>query len=232
MGTLNASPRPASATPEGLGPYDWAPRKPAYDLAKRAVDVAFALIALVLLSPVWLLLALLIRATSPGPALFRRTAIGRAGQPFTYYKFRSMVAGDDSHHRAWLERFVTSDAPYQGDKFKVTDDPRVTRIGRLLRRTSLDEVPQLINVLQGEMSVVGPRPPITHEFELYDDAARRRLAVKPGITGLYQVSARSQVPFSGMVALDIEYIGRRSIGLDLGIMLRTALVMASGRGAG
>jgi lipopolysaccharide/colanic/teichoic acid biosynthesis glycosyltransferase len=115
--------------------------------------------------------------------------------------------------------------------YKVVDDHRVTAVGRVLRRFSLDEVPQLVNVLRGDMRVVGPRPPIVYEWGLYDDAARRRLDVKPGITGLYQVTARSQVPFSGMLALDLEYVRRRSLALDLRIMLRTVWVMLSGRGA-
>jgi lipopolysaccharide/colanic/teichoic acid biosynthesis glycosyltransferase len=133
--------------------------------------------------------------------------------------------------RRWLREFVTCDAPYRDGVFKVVGDSRVTPVGRLLRRLSLDEVPQLINVLRGEMSVVGPRPPVVYEWELYDESARRRLAVKPGITGLYQVTARSSVPFSRMVEIDLEYVRRRSLSLDLAIMLRTLWVMVSGRGA-
>jgi lipopolysaccharide/colanic/teichoic acid biosynthesis glycosyltransferase len=187
---------------------------------------------LVLLSPLWLLIGLVIRVTSPGPALFRATVVGKDGRQFTYYKFRSMVAGDDRHHKEWLRDFVTRDAPYRDRVYKVEADPRVTPVGRVLRRLSLDEVPQLINVLRGEMSIVGPRPPIPFEYDLYDQRARGRLAVKPGITGLYQVTARSQVPFSRMLALDLEYIERRSLWLDVGIMVRTVGVMLSGRGAG
>jgi lipopolysaccharide/colanic/teichoic acid biosynthesis glycosyltransferase len=187
---------------------------------------------LIVLSPIWIVLAAGVRATSPGPALFKRTVVGRAGRKFTYYKFRTMRQGDDRHHRDWLKKFVTLDSAYVGDEFKVRDDPRVTRFGRLLRRTSLDEVPQLINVLIGDMSIVGPRPPIEFEYELYDDNAKRRLSVKPGITGLYQVTARSRVPFSKMLALDLEYIERRSLLLDLWIMLRTPFAMITGRGAG
>jgi lipopolysaccharide/colanic/teichoic acid biosynthesis glycosyltransferase len=158
--------------------------------------------------------------------------VGQAGRRFTYFKFRTMREGDDSHHREWLHAFVTRDAPYAGGDFKVRDDPRVTRIGAVLRRLSLDEVPQLINVIRGEMSVVGPRPPIPYEFDLYDEATKRRLAVKPGITGLHQVTGRSRVPFSTMLQIDLDYIERRSIPLDLSIMVRTPLVMLSGQGAG
>jgi lipopolysaccharide/colanic/teichoic acid biosynthesis glycosyltransferase len=203
-----------------------------YDLMKRLVDLTTSVAILVLLSPVWILIAAGIKATSPGPALFKRTVVGQAGRKFTYYKFRTMRQGDDSHHREWLKDFVTRDSAYTGNEFKVRNDPRVTGLGRLLRRTSLDEVPQLINVLKGEMSVVGPRPPIEYEYELYDESAKRRLAVKPGITGLYQVTARSSVPFSKMLELDLEYIQKRSVRLDILIMFRTPLAMIIGRGAG
>lgn len=206
-------------------------RKPGYDVASRVLDVTVAMLLLVALSPIWIIIAILIRTTSPGPALFRRTVVGQGGRPFTYYKFRTMVEGDDSHHREWLRDFVTRDAPYQDGKFKVVGDCRVTPVGRLLRRLSLDEVPQLINVVRGDMSLVGPRPPILHEFQLYDPNARRRLEVKPGITGLYQVTARSRASFSQMLALDLDYIERRSLRLDLGIMLRTVAVMVTGEGA-
>ena len=216
----------------GSDPFSWADPKPGYEVVKRVLDVAVAVLALVLLSPVWLVLAALIRATSEGPPLFRRTVVGKAGRQFVYYKFRTMVSGDDSHHRNWLKEFVTRDAPYAGGVFKVTDDPRITGVGRILRRTSLDEVPQLINVLKGDMSIVGPRPPLPFEVEHYDNTALRRLAVRPGITGLYQVTGRSRVPFSGMVALDLDYVQRRSLRLDLEIMLRTAKVMLSGAGSG
>lgn len=203
-----------------------------YEFAKRTLDVLVASGVLVVLSPVWLIVALAIMLESPGPALFRRTVVGKGGQPFTYFKFRSMRRGDDTHHRDWITRFVLADQPYAGGRYKVDRDPRITRLGAILRRTSLDEVPQLINVLLGQMSVVGPRPPLPFEYELYDQRARRRLAVKPGITGLYQVSARSQVPFSKMLAIDLDYIQRRSLRLDGWIMLRTFGAMLSGRGAG
>jgi lipopolysaccharide/colanic/teichoic acid biosynthesis glycosyltransferase len=187
---------------------------------------------LVLLSPAWIVIAAVIRATSPGPALFTRMVVGKDGRTFTYYKFRTMREGDDMHHRQWLREFVIRDSAYADGAYKVRNDPRITAVGRFLRRTSLDEVPQLLNVLVGEMSIVGPRPPIEFEYGLYDDAAKRRLAVKPGITGLYQVSARSRVPFSEMLRLDLDYIERRSIWLDLWIMVQTPVVMVTGRGGG
>ena len=216
---------------EGADPYACPRRSPGYELSKRAIDVAVSALTLGLLSPAWLAIGIAIRSTSDGPALFSGPVVGRRGRVFTYYKFRTMVRGDDTHHREWLADFVTQDAAYRGGRFKVDDDPRVTRVGRWLRRTSLDEIPQLINVLRGEMSLIGPRPPIPYEFDLYDRRARGRLAVKPGITGLYQVTARSQVPFTGRLALDREYIERRSLRLDLWIMWRTIAVMLSGRGA-
>lgn len=203
-----------------------------YECLKRGIDVAIAAFALASLSPLWVAIAVAIKATSAGPALFSRTVVGRDGRRFKYYKFRTMRQGDDTHHIAWLREFVVNDSAYVGNEFKVRNDPRITFIGNILRRTSLDEVPQLINVLKGDMSVVGPRPPIEYEYELYDAVARRRLSVKPGITGLYQVTSRSAVPFSEMLRLDLEYIEKRSLGLDLRIMLVTPVVMVTGRGAG
>jgi lipopolysaccharide/colanic/teichoic acid biosynthesis glycosyltransferase len=212
------------------------PTHKAYGLVKRALDLVIAGTVLFAFSPVWVVIGLLIRLTSKGPALYRGRVVGKDCVPFTYFKFRSMRAGDDSHHREWLREFVRSDRAYLDSSgiaiYKAVGDPRVTPIGRFLRRLSLDEVPQLINVLRGEMTVVGPRPPIPAEFEMYNEVARRRLAVKPGITGLSQVTARSQVPFSGMLAIDLDYIRRRSTAVDVWIMLRTAWVMVRGQGAG
>jgi lipopolysaccharide/colanic/teichoic acid biosynthesis glycosyltransferase len=209
-----------------------------YAAAKRALDVAVVLMVLVLGLPIWLLLALLIKLTSPGPVFYRGTVIGRGGAPFRYFKFRTMVAGgDNTAHKQWLEQFVKQDAAFAEDGsgkkvFKVVNDPRITSVGRTLRKLSLDEVPQMLNVLTGDMSLVGPRPPVPYEYVHYDDYARQRLSVPPGITGLYQVTARSQVGFSGMVAIDLDYIRRRSLWLDLQIMLKTPVVMLLGKGAG
>jgi lipopolysaccharide/colanic/teichoic acid biosynthesis glycosyltransferase len=206
-----------------------------YELSKRGLDLLIALVLLVAGLPLWLLIALAIKLSSRGPVLFSGRVVGRGGQEFTYYKFRSMRAGDDSHHRAWLREFVLKDRAYAHAAgravFKVVDDSRVTRLGGLLRRLSLDEVPQLLNVLRGEMSIVGPRPPIVAEFELYDERAKARLAVPPGLTGLYQVCGRGRVPFSEMLALDLDYIRRRSLALDISVILRTVWVVLCGRGA-
>jgi lipopolysaccharide/colanic/teichoic acid biosynthesis glycosyltransferase len=209
-----------------------------YAAAKRALDVAVVLIVLIVGLPIWLLLALLIKLTSPGPVFYRGTVVGRGGAPFRYFKFRTMIAGgDNTAHKQWLEQFVKQDAAFAEDEsgkkvFKVVNDPRITSVGRILRKLSLDEVPQMLNVLTGDMSLVGPRPPVPYEYQHYDDYARQRLSVPPGITGLYQVTARSQVGFSGMVAIDLDYIRRRSLWLDLQIMLKTPLVMLLGKGAG
>jgi lipopolysaccharide/colanic/teichoic acid biosynthesis glycosyltransferase len=219
---------------------EWAERHaPAgYAAAKRLIDVLVCGAVLVIGSPVWLAIGLLIKLTSPGPVFYRGTVVGKGGEAFRYFKFRTMVAGgDNTAHKQWLEQFVKSDAAFAADEtgkpvYKVVNDPRVTKVGRWLRKLSLDEVPQMLNVLGGEMSLVGPRPPVPYEYEHYDDVAKQRLAVPPGITGLYQVTARSQVGFSGMLAIDLDYIRRRSIWLDLQIMIKTPVVMLTGKGAG
>lgn len=213
-----------------------------YGFEKRLLDLLVASLALVLLSPLWLLVAVLIKLTSPGPVLFTRTVVGRECRPFRYYKFRSMrIDADDAHHRAFLQHYVKEDRPYalevdpktgrERPIYKVINDHRVTPVGRIIRRLSIDEVPQLLNVIKGEMSIVGPRPPILHEFELYDEWAKARLSVLPGITGLAQVRARGQASFKEMVWIDLEYISRRSLLLDIMIMLRTIPVVLLGRGA-
>lgn len=229
--------RPLDASTPVDGAETWPPEAPrGYAVFKRLSDVIVGSLVLVLGSPIWVLVGLIIRLTSPGPALYRGVQVGLAAKPFTYYKFRTMRQGSDQHHRDWLKDFVLRDRPYAFDEdqqpiYKAIEDPRVTRIGRLLRRTSLDEVPQFINVVVGQMSVVGPRPTHPAEFEHFDARAKRRLAVKPGITGLYQIEGRGRVPFSRVLELDMEYIRRRSVGMDLRIMARTAAAMISGRGA-
>lgn len=211
--------------------YRWAPPRPLFDPLKRLFDIAFATAALVVLSPAWIAIGILIKLSSPGPILFASTVVGKGGKPFTWYKFRTMLDGDDSHHTNWLKEFVENDSPYNGNLYKLHPDPRVTKTGAVLRRFSLDEVPQFINVFRGDMSVVGPRPPILFEFNLYDYHKKRRLALRPGITGLFQVTGRSIQPFSWMLATDLDYITRRSLLLDLRIIFRTIGVMISGRGA-
>jgi lipopolysaccharide/colanic/teichoic acid biosynthesis glycosyltransferase len=191
----------------------------------------------VLLSPVLIVMAILIKLTSRGPVFYRGTVIGRYGRPFTYYKFRTMRAdSDNSLHRKFIEQYVAEGQPASGERneakvYKLLDDPRITTVGRWLRRTSLDEMAQMFNVLRGDMSVVGPRPPVPYEYEHYTSYHHQRLDVPPGITGLAQVRVRSRASFEEMVAIDLEYIRRRSIRQDLAIMLETVWVMISGRGA-
>src|ERR1700694_3577622 len=228
---LLAADRLATEVVADSGEYLWAPPRPLFDPMKRCFDIALAVVVLVVLFPIWVVIGVLIKLSSPGPILFASTVVGRGGRPFTWYKFRTMLDGDDSHHTNWLKEFVENDAPYNGNLCKFHPDPRVTTTGAVLRRFSLDEVPQFVNVLRGEMSVVGPRPPIMFEYNLYDHAKKRRLAIRPGISGLYQVTGRSHQPFSGMLATDLDYISRRSLLLDLRIMVRTVGVMISGRGA-
>jgi exopolysaccharide biosynthesis polyprenyl glycosylphosphotransferase len=195
-------------------------------VVKRALDVVISAMALVLFSPVMLLIALLIKYDSPGPVLFRQERVGRGGRLFMLYKFRSMRQGADEEKRALLDRNQAT-----GPLFKLRDDPRLTRVGRWLRRLSLDELPQLCNVLRGEISLVGPRPPIPSEVEQYQDWHRRRLDVPPGMTGLWQVSGRSELTFDEMVMLDLFYAENWSLLLDFKILLRTIPTVILGTGA-
>ncbi|HEX5414411.1 MAG TPA: sugar transferase [Chloroflexota bacterium] len=210
-------------------------RSPLYDQVKSVIDRAVAGLGLILLAPVLAVLALAIRLDSDGPVIFRQERAGKAGRGFILYKFRTMrVACDDSLHRAAFERFYRARSFESGgvSTFKIENDPRVTRAGRFLRASSLDELPQLINVLKGEMSLVGPRPPILYETRLYRAEHWRRLEVRPGMTGLWQVSGRGALPFEEMVRLDLDYIARRSLFLDLKILCLTVGAVISGRGAG
>jgi lipopolysaccharide/colanic/teichoic acid biosynthesis glycosyltransferase len=164
--------------------------------------------------------------------IFRQPRLGLAGRPFTLYKLRTMVDGnDDAEHRAYVAALLNGDAERNGGIYKLTDDPRITRVGRMLRRFSLDEVPQLVNVLRGDMSVVGPRPPLASETELYEARDWARLACLPGITGLWQVSGRCELTYRDMIELDIEYVERWSPWLDLSIIARTPRAILSRRGA-
>lgn len=195
-------------------------------LVKRAVDVALSLLILVVGAPVIALIALAIRLDSPGPILFPQVRIGKNGRPFTLYKFRSMYQDAEQRLAILKERNEAV-----GALFKIRDDPRRTRVGRLLRRTSLDELPQAINILRGEMSWVGPRPQLPSEVAQYQDWQYQRLEVTPGLTGLWQVSGRSDLTFEEMVLLDLYYAEHWSLGLDLKIMLRTLPAVLRARGA-
>jgi lipopolysaccharide/colanic/teichoic acid biosynthesis glycosyltransferase len=232
---------PAPAGHDGPGDTIFYPDgrngKPTAQLVKRAMDIMGSLLALIILSPLLFLIALLIKLTSAGPVLFRQKRVGRYGKPFTFLKFRSMYFGnDDSIHRKYVMQLIAGGHAGDGNNvrkpvYKMTNDPRVTRLGRFLRRTSLDELPQFYNVLIGNMSLVGPRPPIPYEYEKYNLWHRRRLfAAKPGVTGLWQVAGRSKLTFDEMVRLDLKYATTWSLWLDILILLRTPHVVITGAG--
>ena len=203
--------------------------------AKREMDVILSAAALLFLSPIFLAIAAAIKWTSDGPVFFRQERLGYNGRGFTFLKFRSMYKDNDpGKHRDYILKYIgeQQNSAVEPGVFKLKGDPRITPVGRWLRKTSLDELPQLINVLKGDMSLVGPRPPIPYECDLYDIWHRRRLlSCRPGITGLWQVMGRSRTTFDDMVRLDLKYINEWSLGLDLKILLKTPGVVFSGDGA-
>ena len=214
-------------------------KKPITAILKRLMDIAGSLTALILSLPVLMAIAIAIKVTSKGPILFRQVRLGQYGKKFTFLKFRSMYVGNDhAIHEQYVKQFIAGAQGLeqvgadQRKQYKLTADPRVTRVGRMLRKTSLDELPQLLNVLSGEMSLVGPRPPVMYEFRAYALWHKERLmAVKPGITGLWQVEGRSRVKFDEMVRLDIRYARSWSLWLDIKILFQTPLAVISGAGA-
>jgi len=193
---------------------------------KRALDLVFSVLAVVLLSPLLLAVAMLVKLDSPGPAIFKQTRIGRDARPFTVFKFRTMREGAEQEQEA-----LRNSNEAQGALFKIKQDPRCTELGRFLRRSSLDELPQLYNVLRGEMSIVGPRPQLPNEVEQYQEWHKKRLQTWPGMTGLWQVSGRSDLAFDDMVLLDIYYVENWSLLLDLRIALKTIPTAILGTGA-
>lgn len=199
---------------------------PLYAAVKRTVDVVGALAALAILALPMLITAILIKLESRGPALYWQYRLGENGIPFRFYKFRSMVVNADE-----VRADLLTENEARGPIFKIRRDPRVTRVGRWIRKTSLDETPQLIHVLQGKMSLVGPRPPLPEEVQNYEPWQRERLAVRPGLTCIWQISGRSDIPFERWVELDIVYVRSRSLLLDLQILLLTPWAVISGRGA-
>jgi lipopolysaccharide/colanic/teichoic acid biosynthesis glycosyltransferase len=196
-----------------------------YAVAKRSLDVLLSALALVCLAPILGLVGLLVRCTSPGPAVFRQTRVGKGGRHFTLYKFRTMYTGAEASREAILHLNEVS-----GPVFKVRNDPRVTPIGRLLRKFSIDELPQFVNVLRGDMSLVGPRPPLPSEVRLYGPREKRRLAVQQGLTCLWQVHGRHDIPFDRWVEMDILYISTMTFWGDMALLLKTipAVVVARG----
>src|SRR5690242_461421 len=202
--------------------------------AKRILDILGSLFAIIIFSPLFISIAAAVKLTSKGPIFFRQERVGLGGRRFTFLKFRSMKCGSDPHiHQEYIRRFIAgkiTEAP--GGAFKIKNDPRLTRIGAFLRRTSLDELPQLFNVLKGDMSLVGPRPAIPYEIDLYQPWHRGRfLEVKPGITGLWQVVGRSRTTFDEMVRLDLQYAKQWSLWLDIKILLQTPRAVLSREGA-
>jgi lipopolysaccharide/colanic/teichoic acid biosynthesis glycosyltransferase len=230
--TSTARARPRSASPRRRGARVGAAVLGAWRAGQHTRDLVIALPALVLALPIMLLAGLLVRLTSPGPALFRQIRIGQYERPFTMLKLRTMhVDGDDSAQRELNLRELRGEAePGTSDGvFKLEADPRLTPVGGLLRRFSLDELPQLLNVLRGDMALVGPRPSLPWEVGLYTDEQRRRHQCRPGITGLWQVSGRNRLSMKEMLALDVVYTERRSFLLDLWILLRTPYVVLFAR---
>jgi len=199
----------------------------AYDRAKRMLDLVLTSAALPPLAPFLLLIALAVKLEEPSsPALYTQTRLGKDGKPFRIYKFRSMVGDAEKQ----LERIKHLNE-MEGAVFKIKNDPRITRVGRFLRKTSLDELPQLFNVVRGDMSLVGPRPPLPEEVERYSGYELLRLQVKPGCTGLWQVSGRNRLHFTEMVEMDLDYIERRSVWLDIKLIARTVVVMFKAKDA-
>jgi lipopolysaccharide/colanic/teichoic acid biosynthesis glycosyltransferase len=234
------------STPEGRDPMlypdfsDVEDRRKYRFVVKRIIDVVGSVIGLLLGAPIFLIVSALIKFTSKGPVFFRQQRIGQHGKPFMFLKFRTMyINNDHSLHKAFVKKLISGEVDLNANgkisgngAYKITSDPRITRVGSFLRKTSIDELPQLINVLKGDMSLVGPRPPIAYEVEHYDIWHRGRLLeAKPGITGLWQVSGRSRVKFDEMVRLDIRYARSWSVWLDLKILLRTPHAVVLGEGA-
>ncbi|MGI8806663.1 MAG: sugar transferase [Acidimicrobiales bacterium] len=218
-GLSTVAPTPDTDLPATSAAYRW---------TKRTFDVVFSLAVLIVATPLWLLVAFLVGSTSRGPVFFRQSRVGRHGRSFTVLKFRSMCSDAEARLKdlGLYDTYVAT-----GYKLPVADECRVTRVGRFLRKTSLDELPQLLNVLRGDMSLVGPRPVVPAELDSYGDLAHCYLAVHPGITGLWQVSGRSHIRFPERAHLDRDYFHRRSLRFDLAILARTPVAVVRGNGA-
>ncbi|EIW14448.1 priming glycosyltransferase, undecaprenyl-phosphate beta-glucosephosphotransferase [Lactiplantibacillus pentosus KCA1] len=202
-------------------------RRYGYRFVKRVFDFVASLLGLIILSPLFLIIAIAIKLEDPkGSVFYSQTRLGRGETPFKMYKFRSMVSNADE----LLEQLLKNNE-IDGAMFKMQDDPRVTRIGKFIRKYSIDELPQLLNVLQGSMSLVGPRPPLPREVAEYTEYDKQRLAVKPGCTGLWQATVRNSVGFDEMVKLDLQYISKRSVAFDVYILFKTVVIMFKPNGA-
>jgi lipopolysaccharide/colanic/teichoic acid biosynthesis glycosyltransferase len=239
--TIHGNPHPKQRASDGVRPVNPLlgadQPAPAYDRLKRFLDMSLSLALLVMLSPLLLVIAALVKLKSPGPVLFEQTRVGQGMRPFKMLKFRTMhVNNDHAVHHEFVTAFIKAGAQAQiqgqNGMFKLANDRRVTAIGRVLRKTSLDELPQLWNVVRGDMSLVGPRPPLWYEVDEYQPwHCRRVLEAKPGITGLWQVAGRSRTTFDEMVRLDLRYARGRSLWTDLKILLATPAAVIVGKGA-
>lgn len=207
--------------------YSWVFVVEGTKLLKRFIDIAVSAFLIFLLSPIFILIALIIKVYDGGPIFYVTNRVGKWGKEFRFPKFRTMRTGADKH----LEKLMAYNLQKDAKKFKIKQDPRVTPAGYFLRRTSLDELPQLWTVLKGDMSLVGPRPPLPHEVATYNLEERRRLDITPGLTGIWQVSGRSEIPFEKQVQLDLQYIESQSFWLDIKILLKTIPAVIFGRGA-
>jgi len=217
---------PAERPREAMAPIPLIPASRAYLIAKRVMDVVGASLALILASPLMLLAAIAIRLESSGSVFFSHTRVGAGGRPFRFYKFRSMCQEATS-----LQAALQGMNEVTGPVFKIRQDPRVTAVGRIIRKMSIDELPQLWHVVAGHMSLVGPRPPVPEEVASYEPWMLARLSAKPGLTCIWQVSGRSDVAFEEWVKLDIEYVHQRSLWLDLKLLALTIPAVITGRGA-
>ena len=191
-----------------------------YEFFKRSIDVICSIIGLIALSPIFLIVSILIKLESKGEVIFKQKRIGLNGEEFEMYKFRSMVANAEE-----LKEKLAKENEMSGPMFKMRDDPRITKIGRFIRRTSIDELPQLLNVLKGEMSIVGPRPSLPHEVEEFEPWMLKRLEVRPGLTCFWQVCGRNSIDFEDWMKLDIKYVRERNFWLDIKLILKTILVL-------
>ena len=199
-------------------------------LIKRSVDLLCSVLGILLCAPLFFIIAILIKGTMPGPVFFRQKRLGKDGKKFIFYKFRTMNENGENPHKEFMANFIKKSGSSRGT-YKLREDSRITRLGYFLRRSSLDELPQLINVFRGEMSLVGPRPAIPYEIIHYQKWHKRRLSAKPGITGLWQVSGRSSVSFNDMVLLDLYYIDNWSLWLDFLLLIKTIPAVLTEKGA-
>ncbi len=202
-----------------------------YEMMKRLMDIIVSLVMFVVFMPLFVIVSILIKLTSKGPVFYRQIRFGKDGKPFIFLKFRSMYNNSDhSIHEKYVEDYMNGNGN-NGGIYKINHDKRITPLGRIIRKTSIDELPQLINVLKGDMSIVGPRPPIHYEYNMKKEIQKNRLKVKPGITGLWQIRGRSNVPFVDMVKMDLKYIRTSSLILDTLIMFETVYIIFNGKGA-